>query len=160
MYQIRIEKELALLESSPPEGIQLISRSERILTVKLLSNHMQANLKIEVPERYPIVPPIVTCNSPIPFHPNIDRTGNICLDLLNKKEKDGSWKPSIGIVGLCMAIKLLLDNPNVDDPLNMEAADLYVRDREAYYRKNTDSPFAAIKKKSGNLLSSNNFEKL
>ena len=72
-------------------------------------------LKISFPARYPFDPPLATFLTPI-YHPNIDTTGNICLDLL-KPLPSGSWRPSIDILTLLTAIKLLLAEPNPDDPL-------------------------------------------
>lgn len=54
------------------------------------------------------------------YHPNIDRLGRICLDILKDK-----WSPALQIRTVLLSIQALLSAPNPDDPLNNEAADLW-----------------------------------
>lgn len=53
---------------------------------------------------------------PVPYHPNIDGEGRICLDLL-KMPPTGAWRPTVPLPALLHAIRLLLVEPNPDDPL-------------------------------------------
>eukprot|EP00727_Mastigamoeba_balamuthi_P007289 m51a1_g3180 putative ubiquitin-conjugating enzyme e2 t-like (265) ;mRNA; f:412782-414363 len=77
-------------------------------------------LAVVAPDRYPIDPPKVTFRTPV-YHPNIDSSGRICLDVLSLPPK-GSWKPSITLNVVFKAIQQLLATPNVDDPLMPEIA--------------------------------------
>lgn len=65
--------------------------------------------------RYPFEPPRVTFVTPI-YHPNIDSSGRICLDIL-KMPPTGAWKPLITIEGVLVAICNLMSCPNPNDPL-------------------------------------------
>merc|ERR1712173_300436 len=58
------------------------------------------------------------------YHPNIDTSGRICLDLL-KMPPQGSWKPNLNISLILKSIGLLLSEPNPDDPLMADIAHEY-----------------------------------
>lgn len=68
--------------------------------------------------RYPLEPPRVTFVTPI-YHPNIDSSGRICLDIL-KMPPTGAWKPLITIEGVLIAICNLMSCPNPNDPLVLD----------------------------------------
>ena len=72
---------------------------------------------------YPFHPPKVTFITRI-FHCNISRMGSICMDLLKTQ-----WSPAMTIQKVLLSIRSLLDDPNPEDPLAPEVADLYYSDR-------------------------------
>ena len=86
-------------------------------------------LKMFLKKDYPMEPPLVFFNTPI-YHPNVDKAGKICLDILKDK-----WTPAINIVKVIYSIVALLSEPNVDDPYNNEAADLWKRDIKKAHKK-------------------------
>jgi ubiquitin-conjugating enzyme E2 T len=73
------------------------------------------HIAIDIPDRYPFQPPHVKFTTPI-YHPNIDESGRICMDILSMPPK-GQWKPTVNISGILTSIQSLLQYPNPDDPL-------------------------------------------
>ncbi|KAK7857664.1 ubiquitin-conjugating enzyme e2 36 [Quercus suber] len=51
------------------------------------------------------------------YHPNIDKLGRICLDILKDK-----WSPALQIRTVLLSIQALLSAPNPDDPLSENIA--------------------------------------
>ncbi|KAI5169664.1 ubiquitin-conjugating enzyme E2 D [Pancytospora epiphaga] len=86
-------------------------------------------LSIIFPPTYPYVPPAITFVTPV-FHPNINTNGSICISTLAK-----DWSPALTIEKTLLSIMSLLDAPNASDPLRADAAELYLCDKEAYYRR-------------------------
>lgn len=68
-------------------------------------------LELFLPEEYPMAPPKVRFLTKI-YHPNIDKLGRICLDILKDK-----WSPALQIRTVLLSIQALLSAPNPDDPL-------------------------------------------
>jgi ubiquitin-conjugating enzyme E2 D/E len=78
---------------------------------------------------YPFTAPTVTCVTPV-YHPNINKQGHICLDILGN-----NWVAAQTFVSVVTSISSFLDSPNPDDPLFPEAANLYKKNRKDYNAK-------------------------
>ena len=81
------------------------------------------NFSFSIPTDYPHKPPKVICTNKI-YHPNINLEGAVCLNILRE-----DWKPVLDINAVIYGVIFLFYEPNPDDPLNHEAADLYRSDK-------------------------------
>jgi ubiquitin-protein ligase len=87
-------------------------------------------LDVKLPNDYPFSAPNVKFITPIE-HLNINKNGDICLDILKTKE---SWSPSQNIKTVIISIRVLLGYPNPDDPLNSELAEIYRKNKKEYIK--------------------------
>lgn len=62
------------------------------------------------------------------FHPNISKTGEICVSTLKK-----DWRPEYGIEHILVTIKCLLIYPGPDSALDEEAGKLLQENYQDYY---------------------------
>lgn len=77
-------------------------------------------------EAYPIEPPRVHCKNTI-FHPNIDRQGKICLNILRE-----DWSPALDLQSVVLGIIFLFLEVSERDPLNKDAATVLSRDASEF----------------------------
>ncbi|XP_069107434.1 NEDD8-conjugating enzyme UBE2F-like [Argopecten irradians] len=94
---------------------------------------------VDIPEDYNIVPPQVVCNTRI-WHPNINEDGEVCLSLLRQSSYDSlGWAPTRRLKDVIWGLNSLFsDLLNFDDPLNVDAADHYSRNKESFKSKVRD----------------------
>ena len=92
------------------------------------------------PNEYPNKPPKLKFISPI-FHPNIYSNGNVCISILhegvdefNYESVADRWKPIHGIISILMSIVLMLTEPNLESPANVDASKMY-RDNIKQFKK-------------------------
>ncbi|KAI8376363.1 putative ubiquitin-conjugating enzyme E2 [Radiomyces spectabilis] len=121
--QIRVQKDLAELEI--PETIKLdFPDPADILNFNVIITPDEGFYKngvfrftFAINNNYPHEPPKVHCTQKI-YHPNIDLSGNICLNILRE-----DWKPVLSLHSVLVGLQYLFLEPNADDPLNKDAAD-------------------------------------
>eukprot|EP00817_Percolomonadidae_sp_ATCC50343_P007459 CAMPEP_0117418502 /NCGR_PEP_ID=MMETSP0758-20121206/261_1 /TAXON_ID=63605 /ORGANISM="Percolomonas cosmopolitus, Strain AE-1 (ATCC 50343)" /LENGTH=130 /DNA_ID=CAMNT_0005199025 /DNA_START=68 /DNA_END=457 /DNA_ORIENTATION=+ len=122
--QRRILKESKKLMTDPPPGITATPKknNQRHFNVILAGPSDSPfeggtfNLELFLPDDYPMEAPKIRFLTRI-YHPNIDKLGRICLDIL----KDG-WTPAMQIRTALLSIQALLSKPNPDDPLANDVA--------------------------------------
>mmetsp|Transcript_28795 Transcript_28795/g.72489 ORF Transcript_28795/g.72489 Transcript_28795/m.72489 type:complete len:146 (+) Transcript_28795:76-513(+) len=126
----RIKKETERMIEKPDPGISATPHANNLRYFNVVicgpqdSAYENGKYKLELflPEDYPMAPPKVRFLTKI-YHPNVDRIGRICLDILKDK-----WSPALQIRTVLLSIQALMSAPNPDDPLNNEAADQWKRD--------------------------------
>ena len=120
----RIIKELSKFNKEPTPGISMKPDPDNIRYLHVILEGPPDSpfegglfkLEIFLTEEYPMEPPKARFITKI-YHPNIDKIGRICLDILKDK-----WTPALQIGSLLLSIQALLDDPNVDDPLDANVA--------------------------------------
>lgn len=136
--RIRILSDLKDIEQNPPSHVSAgiindndIYKWKATIMGPSKSPYSGGMFKLFIvfPESYPFKPPKIKFETRI-YHPNIDSYGNICLDILNVQ-----WSPAMTISNVLLSITSLLDDPNPDDPLYKEAAELYLENRDEYNKK-------------------------
>merc|ERR1712205_259608 len=129
----RIVKETQRLMQEPPPGISATPYEDNLRYFNVIIAGPQDSpfeggvfkLELFLPAEYPMVPPKVRFLTKI-YHPNIDRLGRICLDILKDK-----WSPALQIRTVLISIQALMSAPNPDDPLNNEAAEQWKSNEQA-----------------------------
>jgi len=86
---------------------------------------------VNIPPTYPYDPPKVECNTLV-YHPNIDWEGHVCLNILR-----ADWMPVLNLGSVLFGLMTLFLEPNPDDPLNKEAAQLMI-ERPSEFQRNVE----------------------
>lgn len=128
----RLNTELTSLMFEPVPGVSAFPDGDDMLTWKSTIQgpdesyytDMEYHLEMKFPTNYPICAPQVKFETPI-FHPNIDMSGNICLDILKDK-----WSATYTVSTILLSIQSLLETPNNESPLNGQAAELWENKEE------------------------------
>ncbi|OIW32601.1 ubiquitin-conjugating enzyme [Coniochaeta ligniaria NRRL 30616] len=90
------------------------------------------------PSEYPLMPPKLVFQAPIPFHPNIYPSGELCISILHPPEEDRygyesaseRWSPVQTPETILLSVISLFEDPNEESPANLEAAKLLREERE------------------------------
>lgn len=112
----RMQTELMQLMTTPAEGISAFPAGDGSdltkwhATINGVEDTPYAGLSFKLafsfPSDYPFHPPEVTFRTPI-YHPNVDFSGRICLDILKSK-----WSAAYNIRTVLLSLQSLLGEPN------------------------------------------------
>jgi len=124
----RIQKETQRLAEEPVPGIYANpdpanSRYFHVQIAGPIQSPFEGglfSLELFLPDDYPMVPPKVRFLTKL-YHPNVDKLGRICLDILKSK-----WSPALQIRSVLLSIQALLSSPNPDDPLDNGVAEQWI----------------------------------
>lgn len=130
MLTTRIIKETEKLQKECPPGITATPTKDnpRYFMVTIQGPPQSCyegglfRLELFLPEEYPMKPPKVRFLTRI-YHPNVDKVGRICLDIIKDK-----WSPALLINKVLLSIQILMSSPNPDDPLANDVADHWKED--------------------------------
>ena len=131
----RIKKELDEILTDPPNNCSAgLENKDDFFTWKATIHGPHdtpyANgiyqLSITFPSRYPFLPPKILFDTKI-YHPNINSSGSICLDILKQE-----WSPALTISKVLLSICSLLSEPNPHDPLVPAIASEYLNKNELF----------------------------
>jgi ubiquitin-conjugating enzyme E2 D/E len=130
----RIQRELEDLQKDPPAGCSAGPINEDLFNWEGVifgpSDSPYAGgvfkLNIRFPTDYPFKQPHIQFNTKI-YHPNINSSGGICLDILKSQ-----WSPALTISKVLLSILSLLTDPNPNDPLVPDIANMYKTNLKLY----------------------------
>lgn len=130
----RLMIEASEMKSRPPENCSAGPYNDNLMLWKAMIIGPKAspfeggifNLTIKIPQTYPYKPPEIKFDTQV-YHPNIDKKGNICLDILKDQ-----WSPALSVSKVLLSICSLLTDPNPEDPLVPEVAALYKENKKKY----------------------------
>jgi ubiquitin-conjugating enzyme E2 M len=121
-------------EMEVPEGVtvdfpnpdNLMSFKLKIVPEEGLYARATFEFSVNIPPSYPYEPPKVHCDTLV-YHPNIDWEGHVCLNILRE-----DWMPVLNLGSVIFGLMTLFLEPNPDDPLNKEAAELMINNRRQF----------------------------
>lgn len=112
---VRLQTELMQLMTSPAPGVSAFPSADGNLlawtaTIEGPADTPYAGLTMKLsfafPPSYPYAPPLVLFKTPI-YHPNVDFSGRICLDILKDR-----WTAAYNIQTVLLSLQSLLGEPN------------------------------------------------
>ncbi|XP_013779547.1 NEDD8-conjugating enzyme Ubc12-like [Limulus polyphemus] len=130
--QLRITKDINELNLPKTCQIDLLDPDD-LLNFKLIITPDEGFYRggqfvfsFKVSHNYPHEPPKVKCETMV-YHPNIDLEGNVCLNILRE-----DWKPVLTINSIVYGLQYLFLEPNPEDPLNKDAAEVLQNNRRLF----------------------------
>jgi len=132
-----VAKQLHSLQSDAPEGIKVFMNEGDLTDIQASIEGPAGTpyeggsfkIKIVLGKDYPQSPPRGFFLTKI-FHPNVSKTGEICVNTLKK-----DWKADLGLKHVLITVKCLLIYPNPESALNEEAGKLLLEQYAEYSKQ-------------------------
>ena len=134
----RLMRDLQLFKKEDLEGINamLVEEGDLYHWVAYISGPDKTSweggifkLTLDFKESYPSTPPSVKFVTPM-FHPNVYKSGEICLDILKDK-----WSAIYNVTTILLSIQSLLTDPNCKSLANVEAGKLFLENKIEYSKR-------------------------
>jgi len=132
--ELRVQKDLSEMDPIPGTRLEFPD-SNNVMVYQLyiipndgLYKGAEFKFTVTIPITYPYDPPKAQCDTPI-YHPNIDWEGHVCLNILR-----ADWMPVLNLGAVVFGLVTLFLQPNPDDPLNKEVAQLMIDNKSQYER--------------------------
>lgn len=125
--QLRLQKDITELDLPPSITMQFDKPGDLFhfkLHIKPQQGYYQGgkfDFSVDISPDFPIEAPKIKCLNKI-YHPNIDLQGNVCLNILRSE-----WSPALNLNSVIIGLNYLFSEPNPNDPLNKDAANVLVR---------------------------------
>ena len=128
----RIAAEIRNLQKEQPPGICVTVNPENMhhFFVTIDGPHNtpyeggKFKLELFLTDKYPLDPPKAHMLTKI-YHPNFDKLGRICLDILKTE-----WTPIMNIETTVLSIQSLMCEPCLEDPLDTTICQHFSEDRK------------------------------
>jgi len=151
--ELRVQKDLSEMDPIPGTRLEFPD-ANNFMTFQLyitpndgLYKGAEYKFTVTIPQTYPYDPPKSQCETMI-YHPNIDWDGHVCLNILR-----ADWMPVLNLGAVVFGLVTLFLQPNPDDPLNKEVAQLML-DNRTQFDKNVKQSL------SGGYVAGHQFPKL
>ena len=127
----------------PLDTLYEVSDSLSLVTKNMFIKGGYFKTQLKFPRDYPNNPPEMRFISKM-WHPNIYTDGKVCISILhppgtdqfNQQETaDVRWRPILGVDAILMSVMVMLQNPNIESPANIDASKEYRDEREKYNMK-------------------------
>lgn len=129
---LRIQKDLSELSLPPscktdfPDPNNFLNFKLYIMPDEGFYRNGRFCFQFTISNNYPHEAPKVKCLTQV-YHPNIDTEGSVCLNILRE-----DWNPILTISSVIYGLIHLFMEPNPEDPLNKEAAQVLQSNRRLF----------------------------
>lgn len=133
----RLMKEIFAISKNPPEGIKVSIEGDNITDIRAdiegpVGTPFEGGVftcKLILGQDFPQVPPKGVFTTKI-FHPNVSKTGEICVNTLKK-----DWVATHGIQHILIVIRCLLIHPNPESALNEDAGKMLLENYDEFHNR-------------------------